>query len=383
MAAIAGSTTKKDVTSQAVWTTSSASVVKVNGGVLTAVASGVATVTAKYSGYTANIAVKVSYPYSKLKLTDKSGNTSPASMKAQLGDNLIFLAHGIKADSSTEPLEDATWTTSNTAVATVDKGEIKLVSAGSAIIKASYQGVSASITLTVASPYQSLVLSPSALIEHITGDAPFTITASALTVDQGSPVAVTEKATWTSSAAAVAKVDKGVVTITGPGTATLTATLYDVSASVTLVVRPAFETIKLSSTSDLNLLVTDTPVQLRASVPNGADFTDITAEAEWTSSEIFAVTARGGLITPRAAGTSKITVKYKGISRSLNVTVYSYRVGIKSSRRETGGIPGRERHAACGHRHHPGGHIHFARQACYLDVGRQQHRGNQGWQMDR
>jgi len=330
-ASYSGSSATKDVSASAVWSTSSSSVLKVTGGVLTPVAAGTATITGKYSGYSASISVTVTYPYAKLQLLTEDGSAAPSTLKAQLGDDLTFGVVGKNGNESKDLADEAVWSSSNTAAATVEDGKVTLVAAGTSVIKASYRGVSASITLTVSSPYQSLALSPNSLLDLTAGDEARSLTATAAPAGGGTPVDVTDDASWTTSAAAVAKVDKGVVTPVGPGTATITASLYGSSTTVSVVVRAAHEALKLSASAELNLLLSDSPLQVTASAldPN-KEPADVTKAAEWSSSDVFTATVSDGLVTPKAAGSSVIKVEYKGLSRTLNVTVYPTLLSIEA-----------------------------------------------------
>ncbi|MGU3471529.1 Ig domain-containing protein [Paenibacillus sp. D51F] len=340
-ASYSGSSATKDVSASAVWSTSSSSVLKVTGGVLTPAAAGTATITGKYSGYSASISVTVTYPYAKLQLLAEDGSAAPSTLKVQLGDDLTFGVVGKNGNESKDLADEAAWSSSNTAAATVEDGKVTLVAAGTSVIKASYRGVSASISLTVSSPYQSLALSPNSLIDLTAGDEAKSLTATASPAGGGTPVDVTMDASWTTSAAAVAKVDKGVVTPVGPGTATITASLYGSSATVRIVVRAAHEALKLSASAELNLLLSDNPLQVTASAldPN-KEPADVTKTAEWSSSEVFTATVADGLVTPKAAGSSVIKVEYKGLSRTLNVTVYPTILSIEAGSESLTSIAG-------------------------------------------
>lgn len=329
-ATYAGSSAKKDVTSSATWTTSLSSVLKVSSGILTPVAAGKATITAKFGGYTASVVVTVTYPYSKLQLQNEEGQTVPSSIKGAVGDKLQFSAFGFKEGNTTDVTSDADWTSSSSSVATVSDGEVEILSAGKTTIKASYRGVSATFTLTAESPYKTIVLS-SKLIELQTGGDKAELTAQAEPVKGGEKIDITDEAEWTSSTAAVATVEDGVIKPVGPGTATITVSQYGVSATAKVVVRQPYELLKLTPSAELHLLMSSEPVQIEASIPSSAGvFEDVTDKAEWTSSELYTATAEGGLITPKAPGASTIKAEYKGVSRTINVTVYPTAVSLKA-----------------------------------------------------
>lgn len=48
---------------------------------------------------------------------------------------------------------------------------------------------------------------------------------------------------------------------------------------------------------------------------------EVTHLAEWTSSNVMAVTVEQGQVYAKAAGTATVTAKYKGLSKSVEVNV--------------------------------------------------------------
>jgi Synergist-CTERM protein sorting domain-containing protein len=125
------------------WTTSDAKVATVAAGKVTAIAAGTATITAKAddsSGITATCAVTVTPVYvtgitlSQSSLAMKTGNTSA-------------LTATVTPSDATE--KTVTWTSSNTAVATVKDGLVTAVGEGTAEITATAGGKSATCKVTV------------------------------------------------------------------------------------------------------------------------------------------------------------------------------------------------------------------------------------------
>ncbi|WP_185602434.1 Ig-like domain-containing protein, partial [Paenibacillus sp. 598K] len=71
-----------------------------------------------------------------------------------------------KGTSSTDVTSDAAWSSSNTALATVDSdGNVKLLGAGTVKITGKHKGQSAAVSLTVSSPYKSAAINPDRLLE--------------------------------------------------------------------------------------------------------------------------------------------------------------------------------------------------------------------------
>ncbi|SEN63317.1 hypothetical protein [Paenibacillus sp. OV219] len=332
-ATIQGATSVKDVTADSTWTSSSSSVVKVSGGVLTGLTSGTATITATYKGYKATLPVTVKYLYDKVTLTDGSTDL-PVTASVNLGDTLDYKLIGASSGQSDEDVTDnATWTSLNTAVATVDDGTVTLLSAGETTIVAKYKGRSDSIKLTVSSPFKSITIpTDDDLLELLTGDDPVTLEANAETID-GSTIPVVDTATWLSSNTAVVTVSGGVVKPVGAGVATITASYLGASGTLSVVVRPAYEALNLTPKEDIHLTLQDASVALTAEALKGsASAEDVTASATWTSSSVYVATVKNGVITPKGVGTTVVKATYKGISQQVNVTVYPTVTSVKAAK---------------------------------------------------
>ncbi|WP_051108786.1 Ig-like domain-containing protein [Paenibacillus daejeonensis] len=324
-AEVEGSTSLRDVTSEASWTSSKSSTVKVDKGLLTAVSAGSAQITARYKGFTALISVSAEYLYDKVVLT-RGGSSAELSDKLdiQLGEELQLDLSALKGSSRTDVTSDAAWSSSSTGVATVDAdGTVTLVNPGTVKITGKHKGLSATVTLTVTSPYKSIAISPDRLMEFKVGDSDKELTATAER-KTGESIDITNEATWKSGNVNVVTVEKGVLSPVGSGTTSISVTHLGITKTLTVVVRPSHQAMTLSGDKELHLQLQDAPVQIQASVSDTADHSlDITSQAEWTSSNVFVATvSSSGLISPKAAGTARITATYKGLSRDINVTVY-------------------------------------------------------------
>lgn len=325
IAELSGGTTR-DVTFEAVWSTSNSSVVSVDKGLLTAKASGYADITVKYSSVSKTMRVTVTHEYDKVKIASSEGDPLPSTLDIELGaEELKLRLLAWKNGVSTDATGDAEWSISNEAVARVEDGKVKLSAPGTVTISARYKGRTDSVKLNVTSPYESLALSPDELIEFRYGDAGVQLEATAVLKNGGSED-VTAKATWQSADPSVATVQGGLVKPAGVGTTTVRADYLGVHATVTVVVRPAYAALRLSADKPLHLLIGSDPVQLQAFAANHPDEPelDVTALAEWKSSNVYAVTVSGGLLEAKEEGTARITASYKGRTVGLDVTVYPH-----------------------------------------------------------
>ncbi len=327
LASISGSASKKDVTAEAAWKTSNSSLVKVDKGVLSGVGSGTATITATYKGFSATIKAKSDFIYDEVTLKQGDAEAPATIADIKLGESLEFTLDGKKGNAeSVDISSDAIWTTSSSSVATVDKGEITLVGAGTATITAKFKGKSDSVKITVTSPYKSIEIAPKpeGNLLDLEVAAPDVNLSALATPKTGSVLDVTQDAKWTSANTKIATVDKGVVTPVGAGKTTITVSHLGVTTSINVVVRTPYQSIKLSPEKEFHMQLQDGDLQVRADVlTNSNDEENITALGEWTSSDVtVAIVSQQGKVTPKGVGTAKITVSYKGISRSIDVTVY-------------------------------------------------------------
>jgi hypothetical protein len=134
-------------------------------------------------------------------------------------------------ESSTDVTSAATWSSGNTSVATVSAGTVTGKGAGTATITATYNGKSATCTVSVVgTPILSLGWTSVSLEKG-------SVRTNAAIYNPNNGTAstnVTSSATWTTSNAGVATVGGGTITAQGKGTCTITATYNGVSASCTV-----------------------------------------------------------------------------------------------------------------------------------------------------
>ncbi|ANS75055.1 hypothetical protein AWM70_10940 [Paenibacillus yonginensis] len=309
---------EKDVTNDVTWSTSDSKIVRVDGGLLTPVAKGTATITAKYKNAIATKAVTVKNAYNALTLnttdnTEFKLGTEDVSIKA--------LADG------TDVSEDATWTSSDTSIVKVDKGELTLLSKGTVTITAAYKGLTTKVKIKVVAPFAALEFSDDDDLEMVVGSG--TSQLKVLTKDSDkddAPVDVTDKVEWSTSDATIAKVEDGKVTPLKLGKATITASYLGSSIQKDVYVRNPYEAIILEDSSFVKnavLFLNEASKDVKAKViASNGNFEYVTNTAEWKSSNLLVASVSGGQITPKSTGTTTITVSYLGVSRSFNLTVY-------------------------------------------------------------
>ncbi len=319
LATLEGVAAKKDVTTTAVWSTTSASIVKADKGKLTPIGAGSAKVSAKYGGKTVTIDVEVDFLYEAVRLNVDG----PVSVELQ-DQPLSLTASAVETDGATFDITtSATWTSSDASVATVDDGKVQLLKKGTTTITARYKGRSDTVTYTVTSPYKALEIEYDGDYEFTVGQDPVKLEAVA-TLLNDKPEDISEEASWTTSNSAVVSVEDGELTFKGAGVADIQASRFGHTAKVSVVVRLPYQALVLTPAKPVNLFLSDAPIQVEATVAN--DFNpenqrDVTDEAEWTTSNPLVASVDDGLIKPRGAGTAEVTVTYKGLQKKIDVTV--------------------------------------------------------------
>lgn len=206
------------------WTSDNTAVATVAAdGTITAVANGTATVTATTAnGKTATVAVTVSQKAEKVALTIK-GQKASGTLKARVGATYTLKA---TVTPSTADAKNAvvSWSTSNSKVATVKNGKVKVKKAGTVVITAkTADGQSAKVKFKATKNKVSVAKLT------VTGKKTMKVKSSQkLTLGLAPATADNQKVTWTSSDKKVATVNKnGKVTAKKKGTVTITATAKD------------------------------------------------------------------------------------------------------------------------------------------------------------
>jgi uncharacterized protein YjdB len=236
---------------------------------------------------------------------------------------LSFTATGTFSDSSTQVITaDATWTSSDIAVATVGpEGGATAVAAGTTNITAAFGGQTGFSLLTVSSvTLKSIAVAPPTAVLAPASTLDYVATG---TFSDGSTAIVTDVVTWSSSASNVASISSfGQVTGQSEGTAIITAQQGSVSGSAALVV----ESSGLSS-------VTVTPATATVAEQTATQFNavgtfedgstqNLTSSVSWTSSPASVATVSNasptkGLAAGVAPGTATINALFATQSMTL------------------------------------------------------------------
>ena len=236
--------------------------------------------------------------------------------------------------------QKAEWISGDSSILKVDKGLITPVSKGQIKIVATYEQQTVSTTITVKSPYSKLQLNPSSPINLTIGGESKQLTAQGVLTGGGTEnVSGVE---WTSSNAAVATVEDGLVRPLAKGVTYIKASKDEHKAQTIVYVRSSSQALVLNATGSKSVFLGSSPIQVSATDVNlTGGKTDVTNTAEWTSSNPLVATVEQGKITPMDAGNSTITASYHGLSKTLKINVLPTVEKLVSSKAsltlETGG----------------------------------------------
>ena len=306
------------------WTSSNTAVVSIsNQGLATAVGIGTVIIRAVADGVTSSpVMITVTAP------PIASVTVNPSSpQQLMVGSTRMFAATARTADGSTRDDVEVSWTSSNTAVVSIDDfGLATAVGVGTTMIRAVSGGVtSAPVMITVVEPppvVASIVVSPSTMTMEVGGT--FQFEATALTADG---MAIPEvQFTWMSDDDGIATVDAtGLVTAVAAGTAMITASANNVTsmpATVTIEELPPEVTSVVVDLPTLMLEVGDTR-QLTAVARTSEGMIVGGVDIEWSSDNMeVASVDQSGLVTAVGAGMANITAMTEGVtSAPVMITV--------------------------------------------------------------
>lgn len=254
---------------------------------------------------------------------------TPGAASIAAGVAQQFKATGLYSDNSSKDLTNsATWTSSNTAAATISSTGMAATKAqGSATITASHSGVGGSTTLTVtAAALAALTVSPS------TASLPLgtTVQLTAFgTFTDGSTKDMTASVQWTSanpSAVAInANSTFGLAMATALGSSTITAASGNISSSASVTATGAtVQSIAITPLTTFIAQGTTTQFTATGTFSDGST-QNITGAVQWSSGNVAVaginVNGAPGLAMGIAAGNSAITATVGSIFSSATLTV--------------------------------------------------------------
>lgn len=314
-----GSTT--DITSNVNWSSSATNIATVDPtGLATGVSTGSANIVAS-SGTVQSAPAALTVTSAALTEID----ISPDGQYIPVGGQYQLTLAGTYSDGTTQTLTNATWSSSDTTLATVDNtGNVTGVANSNnnpVTITATYGGMTNTTTVYITSAVPaSLQLAPASASIAAGTTQQYAVN---VVYTDGSIQPVTSGLTWLSSAATVAGINvNGLATGLSPGQATITVAYESMTATASLTVTAATLT---------NIVVT--PANTVVGINGNVQFTatgvftdnttqDMTSQVLWTSSNAAsALISAGGLVSGVSAGTTTIAATYGVVSGSATLTV--------------------------------------------------------------
>ncbi len=298
-----------------VWSSGDASVATVDAtGLVTAAGNGTATITAMSGAASGNASVTVAQAVSAVAVSPV------ADTLVALGDTVRLTAEASDTNGHVVEGAEFTWTSGDTAVATVDTtGLATSVGSGEAEITASSSGVAGRASLTVVAPVPTAVaVTPDTLALTTLGQ---TAQLAAEVRDQIGRVMEGATVSWSSSDTTVATVDaSGLATTAGNGTATITAASGSASDSAVVTVAQQVSGIAVSPATH-TLVVGDTlRLAAAATDANGQPVAGTTFV--WASGDTAVATVDdAGFVTGVGAGEVEITAAAVGVAGAAQLAI--------------------------------------------------------------
>lgn len=314
----------KDLTAQVTWSSSNTAVASTaSGGLLTAmiVNSSPVTVTATLSSVSGTTAVTVA----TASLTSIEIVGAPTVTIAN-GTSYQFTAYGFYNDGSRHNVTtQATWSSSNTAAATVGTtGRAASSGVGSTTVTATVGSIAGTVTLDVTSAtIVSMVVAPST-----TTIAPQTVQAFTAigTFSDSTTQNITHDVTWTSNNTGVATISNssgnvGVATGVATGSSTISASFQSVTGTQTLTVSPVtLSSIAVTSPSAGMAAGSLLALQAVGTFSDGST-QHLETVCTWSSSDTTIATVSANIVSGVATGAVTIGCSLGAVSGTANLTV--------------------------------------------------------------
>jgi hypothetical protein len=310
-----------DITNSVTWAPSSSAIATItSAGLATSKAAG----QTKISATSGTISGSTMLTVTPAQLVAIS--VTPPTASIPLGITEQFTATGTFTDGTMQNLTaSATWTSSQTVVATVTAGLAYPVSLGTTTVTATVGSISGSASLTVTTAaLVSITVTPAAPSVALGNTQQFTATG---TFTDGSTQNLTTQVSWASANTSIASVNAaGFVMTAGTGSIQISATSGSITGNATLTVTaatlltiavtPAIPSVPLGETQQFAATGTFTDGSIQ----------DITQTVSWSSSNptvasVSMTTGSVGLATALTQGTTTIIATQGTVNGSTTLTV--------------------------------------------------------------
>src|SRR5882672_6897811 len=305
-----------------IWSSGSTSIATVNYlGMVIGVSQGSATITAAGDSAkdTAVVTVTPQVPVASVSVTPD------VDTLVVLDVPTLRLTATVRDSSDRLIGRQVTWTSDNTAVASVDaNGLVSAAGPGKAMIAATSQGVSghADVTVLPTPPVASVTIAPESATVRVQDRVHVGLRAI---LRDSAGRTIVRPITWVSDNAAIATVDaNGLVTAVSLGIATITATSEAVSGSAVITVLPPAPVARvwiLRNDVPTELVIQDT-LRLAVMVVDSEGSIVTGRLVSWASDDQTVATVDAqGLVTALTPGQASVTATSEGSSDTLAFTV--------------------------------------------------------------
>ena len=308
------------------WTSSNNNIVRVNNGVITGIAEGTATITARLTHYgnqfTDSITVNVKVLALDFDIENQSENITK---RIEEGHEFQYRTSITPTNSSYTSI---TWSSSNSTIATIDQtGKLTAVTPGDVTITATLtNGLGRDITVTrdvkVLIPIRSFELTDTSYNLYV-GDPTYDHM-TVVPIYTPSNYEVNGTLTWTSSDTDVVTVNDGVITGVSEGTATITATVRDYPTftdSITVDVKVLTSSFDITNQDENDVLDIEEGEEFTYQTEILPSNTSYRTVNWYSSNSTIATVDQTGKITGVTPGDITITaILTNGLGRYITVT---------------------------------------------------------------
>lgn len=258
------------------------------------------------------------------------------------GTTAVLVATGTYSDGTTSDVtSQATWTSSDTAVATiVGAGRAFAAGEGTATIAAKLTEVTGSIVLGV-DPARAVSMNVTPGTAAIPKGLTQAFQAASFTMTDGTTAPVTGVVTWSTSNGSIASIDAaGVATGRGGGSVDVVATAAGVTGKAMLAVGPPIPvSIAVSPATATSVRGGRQQYQASGTMTDGS-IQDVTASVAWSvgDSGIASILGPGLALGGPSGGSTVVRADLGALSGSAALVVMPQRIAFVSSRRGTGNL---------------------------------------------
>lgn len=295
------------------WTSSNPLAVSVNGGVITARASGTSTIKVSYLGISKEFSVKVYPTVTKFEAADTEVDVLKGESKS------FPKVTGTLLDDEKEDFSSAVnWTSSDEKVVTTEDGKIKAIDAGTATITGKI-GSRLVATVPVTVNEKVLVLLPDVEEYQLVMGRSIALPKVNAVFEDGTESDVTSSVEWSLTGSA-AVIKDGTIKGLTKGSTTLKGTYLNKEVKIPVVVEQEVVKIVVEPENiDLNIKKSKS-IKVTGYYSNGKTVS-LSSKMNWSSSDTAIVTVSRTSVKAVAEGKATITGSYQGKEVTVKVNV--------------------------------------------------------------